>query len=125
MERKLCLVLSMIFYFQRWHFPLTRTAFLNSQQKQANTSYFEIVRNMSYFKYTKINGYHCIYQTQRYLFRVQTPMTTHCSACLTFFWKVRQCKQLLLIHHWICAPGTHCSWVHWGNVEYSFYLTCG
>ena len=43
----------------------------------------------------------------------------HVQRTLPFSWQDgHQCSLQILIHPWICAPGTHYGWVGRGNVEY-------
>ena len=51
-------------------------------------------------------------------------MTTHVQQTLPFPWQGGcQCSLQLLIQPWICAPGTHYSWVDRSSVEYEVYPT--
>ena len=51
-------------------------------------------------------------------------MTMHVQQTLPFLWQGgRQCSLQLLIQPWICAPGTHYSWVDQGSVEYEVCST--
>ena len=38
-------------------------------------------------------------------------------------WQWAHSSLQLVIQPWICAPGTHHSWVDWGSVEYEICLT--
>ena len=52
-------------------------------------------------------------------------MTTHVQQTLPFPWQGgRQCSLQLLIQPWICALGTHYSWVDRCCVEYEACPTC-
>ena len=65
------------------------------------------------------NGLYELHIKIKYLFRVQTSTTTHVLQALPHPWQGGcQCSLQLLIQPCICAPDTHCSWVHRGSVGY-------
>ena len=65
-----------------------------------------------------------MFKAKMYQFRIQILMTTHVIQTLPFPWQGGcQCSLQLLIQPWICAAGTHYSWVDPGSVEYKVCQT--